>query len=53
VVGHIGGFGGFRSALWTAPESGIAIALGMNQGAINPNILAARVFDAILRAQER
>jgi D-alanyl-D-alanine carboxypeptidase len=47
VLGHTGGFGGFRSALWHEPESGITIALGMNQGATDPNILAARVFKAI------
>ena len=53
VVGHIGGFGGFRSAVWTAPESGITIALGLNQAATDPNILATRAFDAILRHQGR
>jgi CubicO group peptidase (beta-lactamase class C family) len=53
VVGHIGGFGGFRSAVWAAPESGITIALAMNQGATDPNILATRVFDTILRHQGR
>jgi D-alanyl-D-alanine carboxypeptidase len=47
VLGHTGGFGGFRSALWYEPASGITIALGMNQGATDPNILAARVFRAI------
>lgn len=53
VIGHIGGFGGFRSAMWTAPDSGITIALGVNQGATDPNILATSVFDAILTAQGR
>jgi CubicO group peptidase (beta-lactamase class C family) len=53
VVGHIGGFGGFRSALWTAPESGITVALAVNQAATNPNILATQVFDAILKWQGR
>lgn len=53
VVGHIGGFGGFRSAVWSAPEGGITIALGVNQAATDPNILATRVFDAILTAQGR
>jgi peptidoglycan/LPS O-acetylase OafA/YrhL/CubicO group peptidase (beta-lactamase class C family) len=48
VMGHIGGFGGFRSALWFAPESGITFALGVNQAATDPNKLATRVFDAIL-----
>lgn len=53
VLGHIGGFGGFRSALWHAPESGITIALGVNQASTDPNILANKVFDAILTAQGR
>jgi D-alanyl-D-alanine carboxypeptidase len=53
VIGHTGGFGGFRSALWYAPESGITIALGMNQGGTDPNILATQVFDTILRSQGR
>jgi len=53
VLGHTGGFGGFRSALWYAPESGITIALGMNQGATDPNILAARALQAILASQGR
>jgi D-alanyl-D-alanine carboxypeptidase len=53
VIGHTGGFGGFRSALWHDPEGGITIALGMNQGATDPNILAARVFKAILISQGR
>ncbi len=53
VLGHIGGFGGFRSAVWSAPESGITIALGVNQAAMDPNTLATRVLDAILTHQGR
>jgi D-alanyl-D-alanine carboxypeptidase len=53
VMGHIGGFGGFRAATWSAPESGITIALGVNQAATDPNKLATRVFDAILTYQGR
>ena len=53
VLGHIGGFGGFRSAVWFAPESGISIALGVDQAATDPNILATKVFDAILTHQGR
>jgi CubicO group peptidase (beta-lactamase class C family) len=53
VIGHTGGFGGFRSVLWHAPESGVTIALGENQGATDPNILATRVLEAVLRAQGR
>lgn len=48
VYGHIGGFGGFRSAVWHAPESGITIALGVNQASTNPNLLAQAVFDTVL-----
>lgn len=51
VLGHTGGFAGFRSVLWHAPASGVTIALGENQGATDPNILATRVLDAVLRAQ--
>ncbi|HEX5691464.1 MAG TPA: hypothetical protein VFX76_15725, partial [Roseiflexaceae bacterium] len=51
VLGHIGGYGGFRSAVWSAPESGITLALGVNQAATDPNILATKVFDALLTAQ--
>jgi peptidoglycan/LPS O-acetylase OafA/YrhL/CubicO group peptidase (beta-lactamase class C family) len=51
VVGHIGGFGGFRSAVWSSPENGITIALGVNQAATDPNILATKAFDAILTHQ--
>jgi peptidoglycan/LPS O-acetylase OafA/YrhL/CubicO group peptidase (beta-lactamase class C family) len=51
VIGHIGGFGGFRAAVWFAPAGGIAIALGVNQAATDPNKLATRIFDAILTHQ--
>jgi D-alanyl-D-alanine carboxypeptidase len=53
VVGHIGGFGGFRSALWASPIDGTTIALGMNQAATDPNILATRLWDAVRTAQGR
>jgi peptidoglycan/LPS O-acetylase OafA/YrhL/CubicO group peptidase (beta-lactamase class C family) len=49
VIGHIGGFGGFRAALWYAPESGTLVALGLNQASTDPNELATQVFEAILR----
>ncbi|HMO58330.1 MAG TPA: serine hydrolase [Roseiflexaceae bacterium] len=52
VFGHIGGFGGFRSALWHAPESGVTVALGVNQAATDPNLLAIKLYDTILRYQE-
>jgi D-alanyl-D-alanine carboxypeptidase len=48
VLGHIGGYGGFRSAVWIAPESGITVALAVNQTGVDPNILATDAFDAIL-----
>ncbi|NJM05578.1 serine hydrolase [Candidatus Gracilibacteria bacterium] len=51
VYGHIGGFGGFRSATWYAPESGITIALAVNQASTDPNILATQILDAALAAQ--
>jgi peptidoglycan/LPS O-acetylase OafA/YrhL/CubicO group peptidase (beta-lactamase class C family) len=53
VVGHIGGFGGFRAALWYHPESGTLLALSVNQAAIDPNLLATQVYDALLRQQGR
>jgi D-alanyl-D-alanine carboxypeptidase len=53
VLGHIGGIAGFRSAAWWAPESGITIALSLNQAGVDPNILARDVFDAILTWQGR
>jgi D-alanyl-D-alanine carboxypeptidase len=51
VLGHIGGFGGFRSAVWTAPASGTTVALSVNQADADPNILATKAFDAILTRQ--
>ncbi len=53
AVGHIGGFGGFRSAVWSAPEGGITVALGVNQASTDPNILATRLFNTILTHQGR
>jgi D-alanyl-D-alanine carboxypeptidase len=51
VIGHIGGFGGFRGALWYGVESEILIALDVNQAATDPNDLATQVFDVILAHQ--
>lgn len=53
VLGHIGGFGGFRSAVWYAPENGITISLAVNQFATDPNRLATQAFDAVLTQQGR
>jgi D-alanyl-D-alanine carboxypeptidase len=48
VLGHIGGYGGFRAALWYAPESNIVIALSLNQAQVDPNDLATSVLEAML-----
>jgi D-alanyl-D-alanine carboxypeptidase len=48
VLGHIGGYGGFRSILWYAPDSGVVIAIGLNQAQTDPNNLAAAVLDNLL-----
>ncbi|MBC8161285.1 MAG: serine hydrolase [Roseiflexaceae bacterium] len=48
VLGHIGGYGGFRAALWYAPESQIIIAISLNQAQADPNELAAAVLDRVL-----
>jgi CubicO group peptidase (beta-lactamase class C family)/peptidoglycan/LPS O-acetylase OafA/YrhL len=48
VLGHIGGYGGFRSVLWYAPDSGVVIAIGLNQAQTDPNDLAAAVLDRVL-----
>ena len=48
AMGHIGGYAGFRASVWTAPDSGITIALGVNQAATDPNELATKVWDVIL-----
>ncbi|HEU5101216.1 MAG TPA: serine hydrolase [Roseiflexaceae bacterium] len=53
VVGHIGGFGGFRSALWYVPADGTLVALSVNQASTDPNDLATQVFDAILQHEGR
>lgn len=53
VLGHTGGFAGFRSVVWSAPESQITIALGLNQSDTDPNTLATAIFDAILTHQGR
>lgn len=53
VLGHIGGIAGFRSAAWWVPQSGITIALSLNQADIDPNLLARDVLRAILTWQGR
>jgi peptidoglycan/LPS O-acetylase OafA/YrhL/CubicO group peptidase (beta-lactamase class C family) len=53
VMGHIGGFGGFRAAIWYAPETDILLVVSVNQAATDPNELATLVLDAALQAQGR
>jgi D-alanyl-D-alanine carboxypeptidase len=53
VLGHIGGYGGFRSALLYAPESGMVIAIGLNQAQTDPNDLAAAILDRVLAGTGR
>nr|MBA3441633.1 serine hydrolase [Pyrinomonadaceae bacterium] len=53
VLGHIGGIAGFRSAVWWVPESGITIALSLNQADLDPNILARDTLETILTWQGR
>ena len=53
VLGHIGGIAGFRSAVWRTRDSDITISLSVNQAAIDPNLLARDVLDAILLWQGR
>jgi peptidoglycan/LPS O-acetylase OafA/YrhL/CubicO group peptidase (beta-lactamase class C family) len=51
VIGHIGGLGGFRAALWYAPASQTLVALSVNQTSTDPNQLATQVLDALLKQQ--
>ena len=39
VIVHIAGFGGFRAALWHAPEDSMCVALSVNQASTDPNKL--------------
>jgi peptidoglycan/LPS O-acetylase OafA/YrhL/CubicO group peptidase (beta-lactamase class C family) len=50
VLGHIGGYGGFRTALWYTPSSGVTIALSLNQSFTDPNGLAAQALNRTLAA---
>jgi D-alanyl-D-alanine carboxypeptidase len=53
VIGHIGGFGGFRAALWYAPQDGMLVALSVNQASTDPNKLATQVFSAMIAHQRQ
>jgi D-alanyl-D-alanine carboxypeptidase len=47
VRGHTGALMGYRTALWYAPDSGITIAVALNQMLAEPDIVATRTFDAL------
>jgi D-alanyl-D-alanine carboxypeptidase len=53
VIGHIGGFGGFRAALWYTPEDDMLVALSVNQASTDPNKLATQVFSALVAHQKQ
>ena len=48
VIGHIGGYGGFRTALWYAPASDVLITLSFNQAQADPNDVATAALDRVL-----
>jgi D-alanyl-D-alanine carboxypeptidase len=47
VRGHTGALMGYRTALWHAPDSGVTIVVALNQMLAEPDIVAARAFDAL------
>jgi hypothetical protein len=53
VIGHIGGFGGFRAALWYAPEDDMLVTLSVSQASTDPNKLARQIFGALLAHQKQ
>lgn len=53
ALGHIGGVGGYRAALWYLPESKITIAAGFNEANVDPVPLPNTVLQAILAHQGR
>jgi peptidoglycan/LPS O-acetylase OafA/YrhL/CubicO group peptidase (beta-lactamase class C family) len=52
VIGHIGGFGGFRAALWYSPETEMLIAFSANQAMIDPNDISSEVLALLLAYEE-
>jgi D-alanyl-D-alanine carboxypeptidase len=48
ALGHIGGIGGYRAALWYLPESKITIAAGFNEANVDPVPLPNAVLDTVL-----
>jgi D-alanyl-D-alanine carboxypeptidase len=53
VIGHIGNLGGYRTAVWYLPASGMTIAVGLNQGGASPVPVSTRVLEAILAYQDQ
>jgi D-alanyl-D-alanine carboxypeptidase len=53
VRGHTGALIGYRSAMWYLPESGITIAVGVNQMYYDANKIVTPVMDAILAYNEQ
>lgn len=53
ALGHIGGIGGYRAALWYLPESKITIVAGFNEANVDPVPLPNTVLQAILAHQGR
>jgi D-alanyl-D-alanine carboxypeptidase len=51
AYGHIGGYGGFRTALWRVPERDITITIAVNQFVTDPNTIPTQALDAVLTAQ--
>jgi CubicO group peptidase (beta-lactamase class C family) len=51
AYGHIGGFGGFRTALWHVPERDITITVAVNQFVTDPNIIPTQALDVVLAAE--
>jgi D-alanyl-D-alanine carboxypeptidase len=47
VRGHTGALVGYRTALWHAPDSGVTIAVAINEMSADPDAVATRVLDAL------
>lgn len=50
ALGHIGGIGGYRAALWHLPDSHVTIALGFNEANVDPMPLSNELVDAVLKS---
>lgn len=51
AYGHIGGYGGFRTAMWHVPERDITITSATNQFVTDPNTIPTAALDATLTAR--